>query len=68
MLGHPFETWSTALRTIRFLRSMKDCDQLYLNVAVPYPGTQLYEMARSGEGGMKLLTRGFLSIEDTGMP
>jgi radical SAM superfamily enzyme YgiQ (UPF0313 family) len=56
MLGHPTETWTTALRTIRFVRSLKDCDQLYLNVAVPYPGTPFHEMARSGEGGIRLLT------------
>jgi radical SAM superfamily enzyme YgiQ (UPF0313 family) len=57
MLGHPYETRTSALRTIRFLRSLKNCDQLYLNIAVPYPGTKLYEMAHKGEGGLKLLTQ-----------
>jgi anaerobic magnesium-protoporphyrin IX monomethyl ester cyclase len=43
MLGHPYETRETAWRTIRFLRSIKECRQIFLNVACPYPGTELYD-------------------------
>lgn len=56
MLGHPYETRESAMRTLRFVRGLSDCKQLYVNVSTPYPGTELLEMARRGEGGIKLLT------------
>ena len=30
--------------------------QMYINIATPYPGTELYHMAKRGEGGITLLT------------
>jgi len=68
MLGHPFETRETAWNTIKFIRSIKECLQIFLNVACPYPGTELYEYAVSGRGGMKLLTRDYSKYKRYGDP
>ncbi|MFX0137728.1 MAG: B12-binding domain-containing radical SAM protein [Candidatus Hodarchaeota archaeon] len=59
MIGHPYETRKTAMETLNFVRGIKECDQIYLNIATPYPGTRLYEMAYSGEGGIKLLSKDY---------
>lgn len=56
MLGHPYETKDTILKTLKFIRSLKNCQQMYINITTPYPGTELYEMAKKEVGGMRLLT------------
>ena len=53
ILGHPNETRETAWRTIKFIRSIKECQQIFLNVVCPYPGTELYDCAVTGKGGMR---------------
>jgi radical SAM superfamily enzyme YgiQ (UPF0313 family) len=56
IFGLPGETEKTIKKTIKFMKSLK-CSQAYVNVATPFPGTELYENAESGMGGMKLLTK-----------
>ncbi len=68
MLGHPYETRKTAWRTLKFIRGIKECLQIYLNVACPYPGTELYECAVKGEGGMRLLTTDYTQYKRYGDP
>lgn len=68
MLGHPGETRETAWRTIKFLRSIKECQQVFLNVACPYPGTELYECAAGGTDGMRLLTTDYSKYKRYGDP
>lgn len=68
MLGHPYETRETAWRTIKFLRSIKECQQVFLNVTCPYPGTELYDCAVTGKGGMKLLTTDYSQYKRYGDP
>lgn len=68
ILGHPYETRETAWRTIRFLRGLKECKQVFLNVACPYPGTELYEFAVKGKGGMRLLTNDYSKYKRYGDP
>jgi len=55
MIGNPFETKETIKQTSDFIRSLK-CYQVYINIAMPYPGSELFEMAKDGVGGLKLLT------------
>ncbi len=55
MVGNPFETRNTIKQTSDFIRSLK-CYQVYINIAMPYPGSELYEMAKDGIGGLRLLT------------
>lgn len=55
IIGHPYETKETVKETIRFACEL-DCYQAYINIATPYPGSELLELARQGFGGIKLLT------------
>jgi radical SAM superfamily enzyme YgiQ (UPF0313 family) len=59
ILGMPGETRATAMETLRFACGLGDCDQLYINIATPYPATELYDIAVAGGDGMRLLTRDF---------
>ena len=68
MLGHPGETRKTAWRTIKFVRSIRECQQLYLNIACPYPGTELFECAVNGQEGMTLLTQDYACYKRYGKP
>ena len=55
IIGHPYETKDSIKETIRFACEL-DCYQAYINIATPYPGSELLELARQGFGGIKLLT------------
>lgn len=55
MIGHPLETKKTIEQTIAFANDLK-CYQAYINITTPYPGSELYKMAKDGYGGLKLLT------------
>jgi len=55
MIGHPFETKETIKETMKFAKELK-CYQAYINITTPYPGCELYEMAKKGYGGLRLLT------------
>ena len=55
MIGHPFETKKTIEETLAFANTLK-CHQAYINITTPYPGSELYLMAKEGVGGIKLLT------------
>jgi len=55
IFGLPFETKETIRKTIKFMKSLK-CYQAYVNIGTPFPGTDYYEMAKHGYGGLKLLT------------
>lgn len=68
ILGHPHETRETAWRTVKFLRSVRECQQVFLNVACPYPGTELFDAAANGTGGMRLLTRDYSKYKRYGDP
>jgi radical SAM superfamily enzyme YgiQ (UPF0313 family) len=59
MLGLPGETISTFRDTLRFLRNSREIKQANLSIATPYPGTELYEMAKRRDYGLKLLTDDF---------
>lgn len=59
MIGLPGETIDTIRKTLFFLTSSREVKQVNLAIATPYPGTQLYEMAKKGEHGLKLVTDDF---------
>ena len=48
ILGHPGETWRTALKTVN-LAARCHADVIAVGVMVPYPGTEVWHMARAGE-------------------
>ncbi len=55
ILGLPEETKETIKKTINFMKELK-CKQAYINVGTPFPGTDYYDYAKAGVGGLKLLT------------
>ena len=55
IFGLPFETENTVKNTIKFMKSL-DCMQANVNIGTPFPGTEYYNMAKNGYGGLKLLT------------
>jgi radical SAM superfamily enzyme YgiQ (UPF0313 family) len=56
IIGHPGETWQTALQTVRFA-PLCAADSIAVGVMVPYPGTEIWEMARRREWGYRILSR-----------
>lgn len=54
ILGLPGETPATIRQTIRFSKSL-DLHRAAFNIATPYPGSKLFEMAKNGQG-VQLLT------------
>ncbi|MBU2044109.1 MAG: B12-binding domain-containing radical SAM protein [Candidatus Omnitrophica bacterium] len=59
MLGLPGETAETVGKTLSFLRQARDIQQANFSIATPYPGTELYDMARRGDYGLRLLTEDY---------
>lgn len=59
MIGLPGESIDTIKKTLSFLRNFREIKQSNISIAVPYPGTELCEMARRGDYGLKLTTKDF---------
>jgi len=55
IIGHPNETKETAKRTIDYAVKLNG-DVTAIGLMVPYPGTEVAEMAKKGEGGYKILS------------
>jgi radical SAM superfamily enzyme YgiQ (UPF0313 family) len=53
ILGHPGETHRTIMDTIK-AAVMLNPYEIGMGVMVPYPGTEIYELARRNEGGYRL--------------
>jgi radical SAM superfamily enzyme YgiQ (UPF0313 family) len=50
IIGHPNETIKTAWESIRFLAELNPVEPV-IGIMVPYPGTEIWEMAIRGQGG-----------------
>lgn len=59
IIGLPGETHETVKKTLSFLRDSPEILQANISIAVPYPGTELYEMAKRGDHRLKLMTEDF---------
>lgn len=66
MIGLPGETRETINKTLSYLRHSHEIKQANCSIAMPYPGTELFEMARSGNNGMKLITEDFSKFKRYG--
>ncbi len=55
IIGHPGESRRSALQTVRFARRL-GADDIAVGVMVPYPGTEIWELARRGQEGYRLLS------------
>lgn len=56
IIGHPNETFKTALDTIRFAARLR-ADRIAVGVMVPYPGTEIWEMAKNNQNGYRLVSQ-----------
>jgi radical SAM superfamily enzyme YgiQ (UPF0313 family) len=56
MLGLPGETRETIRRTAWFVRSIPEVRYSSFSIATPYPGSELMDMAKKGEHGLRLLS------------
>jgi len=54
ILGHPYETKETVWDTIKFAAKLRT-KHICIGIIVPYPGTEVFSMAKSGKGGYRLL-------------
>lgn len=55
IIGHPDETLRTAIDTIRFSAKL-NTDGIAVGIMVPYPGTDIWLMAKDKMGGYELLS------------
>lgn len=55
IFGHPYETRRSIWRTICFAIRL-NADETAFGVMVPYPGTEIWELALAGKGGYKKLS------------
>lgn len=63
MLGLPGDTYDSINETISFVRKSKAIKHATFGIAMPYPGSEMYDMAVSGEHGLKLETRDFTKYQ-----
>lgn len=66
ILGLPGDTRETVERTIRFVCELDDLDHCYFNLAMPYPGTEIRELALRGARGTRLLSREYSVLRRQG--
>lgn len=62
IFGHPYETRETIQQTINFAVEL-NTTQVSFGVMVPYPGTEVYRMAKNGEGGYKNMSFDWSSFD-----
>jgi anaerobic magnesium-protoporphyrin IX monomethyl ester cyclase len=62
ILGHPYEDVDTVRDTVRFIARINP-DQLSVAIMTPFPGTPIHAMAAKGEGGYRLMRKGWESYD-----
>ena len=62
ILGHPHEDIDTVRDTVDFIAKINP-DLLSVAVMTPFPGTPIHEMAVRGEGGYRLMQKGWGSYD-----
>jgi len=65
ILGHPNETIETIKATVNLAVEL-NTDMVSVGLMTPYPGTKIYEMAKRGEGGYRLLTQDWSKYDKYG--
>lgn len=65
ILGHPNETVETIKATVDLAVKL-NTSRISVGIMTPYPGTKIYEMAKRGEGGYRLLTKNWSKYDKYG--
>ncbi len=58
LLGLPNENWQTSMETIDFATKLNPKFPVF-GIVVPYPGTELYNIARGGKDGYRIIAAGW---------
>jgi anaerobic magnesium-protoporphyrin IX monomethyl ester cyclase len=66
MLGLPGDTPESIKSTVDFLCKAKDLQHATYSIAMPYPGTEMWDMARQHQHGLKLVTEDFSQYQRYG--
>jgi anaerobic magnesium-protoporphyrin IX monomethyl ester cyclase len=62
ILGHPYETADTIQDTINFAAKL-NTNSVSFGIMVPYPGTEVCEMAKRGEGGYHIISKNWADYD-----
>lgn len=65
ILGHPNETRVSVKKTVDLAVEL-NTDSIAVGIMVPYPGTQVYELAKRGEAGYRLLSTNWEDFDKYG--
>jgi anaerobic magnesium-protoporphyrin IX monomethyl ester cyclase len=65
IIGHPNETRRTAQKTIDLAAEL-NTKTIAVGIMVPYPGTRVYDMAKRGENGYRLLSEDWAQYDKYG--
>jgi len=65
ILGHPHESRATVQKTIDLAVEL-NTDTIAVGIMVPYPGTEVYRMAKRGEGGYRLISENWDAYDKYG--
>lgn len=66
MLGLPGESRESIKKTVDFLCKARDIEHATYSIAIPYPGTELYNMAKRKENGLELVSEDFATYQRYG--
>jgi anaerobic magnesium-protoporphyrin IX monomethyl ester cyclase len=66
IIGMPGDTIESIRNTFKFLRNRPEVQLVSVTIATPYPGTELYDMAKRGKYGLKLLEDDFSKFQRYG--
>jgi radical SAM superfamily enzyme YgiQ (UPF0313 family) len=58
IFGHPNETKSDILETVKMIREL-NTDDVIIGIMTPWPGTMVYELAEENMGGYSLLHKNY---------
>lgn len=65
IIGHPNETRQTAQKTVDLISEL-NTDTIAVGIMVPYPGTEIYKMAKRGDGGYRILSEDWSKYDKYG--
>ena len=59
MVGLPGETFETMKHTFDYFKNVRNVNEVTYNIAIPYPGTEMLDMAKRGDYDLELLSEDY---------
>ncbi|MSR77777.1 MAG: radical SAM protein [Candidatus Omnitrophica bacterium] len=66
IIGLPGDTRESINRTVQYICSQRELQHITLNIAIPYPGTEMFKMVERGDHGLKLVEEDFSKFQRYG--